>query len=136
MYEAIAFIVFSIQDKVDVCIHQTKGKDDYMVSPNSDIDSVHPGNEIVIVEKHLIDGIPVRAEMPAVLDRNLLSFGKRDVKSQVGNDLPEQFLFNLHLKFSAANGCSPAKIIHPKPHVKFFWGGEPWPKIVVQTATP
>ena len=137
MYEAIAFIEFSIQDEMDVCIHQAESKNDDTVSPDSDIDAVHPGNEIVIVEKHFFDGISVRVEMPAVFDSNLMSFGERDVNPQVGNDLPEQFLFNLHLKSSAANGCSFAKIIHPKPHVKFFFGGgEPWPKIVVQTTTP
>ena len=120
MYEAVAFIEFSIQDEVDVGIHQAEGKDDHAVSPDSDIDAVHPGDEIFIVEEHFVDGISVGTEMPAVFDSNLLSFGERDVKPQVGNDLPEQFLIYLHLKSGAAYGCSLTKIIHQRPLVKYF----------------
>ena len=46
-----------------------------------------------------INGIAVRAEMPAVLDRNRLSFDKGKIQSQIRADLPEQFVIHLHLHF-------------------------------------
>jgi hypothetical protein len=83
---------------MDVRVHQTEGEDDHLIATDRDIDPVHSGDEIVIIEKHLINGIAVGAEVPAVLDCNLLTFGERDIESQIGNDLPEQFFFYLHLQ--------------------------------------
>ena len=96
MYETIALVELSIQDEMHMRVHQREGEDNDPISFDGDIDPIHPVDEIVFIEHH-IDRISVCAEMPAVSDRNVLSFDKRNVQSQIQDDLSEQCLRNLHL---------------------------------------
>lgn len=97
VHKAVAFIERTIQDKMDMRVHQGESQDNHTISLDSDIDPVHSCDEIqFIVEQH-IDGIAIRAEMPTVPDADVLSFDECEVESEIGNDLPEQFLIYLHL---------------------------------------
>lgn len=42
------------------------------------------------------NGVAVSTEMPAIVDRDVFSSGEGDIEAQIGNDLLEQFFFNLH----------------------------------------
>ena len=83
MHEAFALIQVSIQDKVQVGIHQGKSQDDDMLFIHNDIDAVHPGTEILIILENDIDGISIGAEMPAVLDGNHLAPDEGSVQSEI-----------------------------------------------------
>ena len=79
-----------------MCVHKAKGEDDHVKSTYSQIHTVHAADEIVIIQEYGIYGVAVGTEMPAILDRDVFPFGERDIKSQVGINLLEQFIFYLH----------------------------------------
>ena len=49
VHEAVAFIERTIQDKMDMCVHQGECQDDHTISPDSDINPVHSGDEILFI---------------------------------------------------------------------------------------
>ena len=79
-------------------VHQGESQDDHVVALHDDEDTVHPRDEVLVVFEHGIDRIPVRGEMPAVLDSDFLSLDERDVEPEIGFDLREQFFVQLHLR--------------------------------------
>ena len=83
---------------MQVRVHQGESQDDHVVALHHDEDAVHPRDEILVVFEHGIDSIPVRGEMPAVLDLDFLSLDERDVEPEIGFDLREQFFVQLHLR--------------------------------------
>lgn len=96
MHKPVAFIIFTIEDEVDVRIHQTKSEDNHTKSPDGQIHAVHSADEIVFILENGFNGIAVSTEMPAIVDRYVFSSGEGDIETQIGNDLLEQFFFNLH----------------------------------------
>jgi hypothetical protein len=66
-----------------VCVHQAESQYHDSESFHSDIDTIHTGDEIIIALKHNIHCFPVSAEVPAILDDNLLPLDKRFVQSQI-----------------------------------------------------
>ena len=98
MHKPVAFFESTVQDEMQVRVHQGESQDDHVVALHDDKDAVHPRDEILVVLEQRIDSIPVRGEMPAVLDLDFLSLDERDVEPEIGFDLREQFLIQLHLR--------------------------------------
>ena len=96
MHKPVAFIIFPIQDEMEVRIHQTESEDNHTKSPDGQIHAVHSADEIVFILENGFNGVAVSTEMPAIVDRDVLSSGEGDIEAQIGNDLLEQFFFHLH----------------------------------------
>jgi hypothetical protein len=81
-----------------MCVHQAEGQDNDPIGLQGDKDTVHPVDEIIVVFKDGINGIPVGTEVPTILDGYVLAFDERGVEPEIRNDLPEQFPSYLHLR--------------------------------------
>ena len=111
VHKSVACIKFSIQNEVDMGIHQTKCQDKYVVVVNDDIYPVHSCNEIFVVVKDSVNGISVGSEVPAFFDSYLLPFLKRGIQSQVRFGLYEQVSVFHQLQSRASSGCSRTKLV-------------------------
>jgi hypothetical protein len=98
VHEPVAFLERSIKNEMHVRIHQGESQDDHLITPDRDVNPVHAGDEVIIAQKHGINGVAVRTEMPAILDPDVLALDKGHVESEIRNDLSEQFLIDLHLQ--------------------------------------
>ena len=83
MYKAVAQIEITIQDKVEVRIHENKSQNQYIAVFSHNVDPVHPGTEVVFVVKHNFHRIPCTVEMPTIVDRNQLALGRIAIQTQV-----------------------------------------------------
>ena len=99
MHEPVTCFESAVQDEMHMGVHQGKSQNDHVVVLDHHVYPVHPGDEVIVVFEHGIDGVSVRAEMPAVLDFDLTSLDERDMEPEIGFDLREQFLIYLHVLF-------------------------------------
>ena len=84
MHELVGFIELSIQDKMDMVIHQAEGQDEDVILPCQQVDAVHRCDEVIFVaELHILHRAVCR-EMPTVLYREVLPLDKGQANGQIG----------------------------------------------------
>ena len=64
-----------------VIVHKTECQNHTFIVLLHHIDSVHSDYEIQSFKENPVNGIAVRAEVPAIAHRNLLPFSKSDVQA-------------------------------------------------------
>lgn len=71
MYESVTFTFNSIQNEVNVVVHQNKSKDDHVKHTLKESYAVHPVSEIPVVPEYGVNSIPIcnnsQPEYPSVL---------------------------------------------------------------------
>ena len=87
MDKTIARIELSVQNKVDMSIHQHKSKNQDIATFCYGKYSVHPVTKILIVPEQTLNRVSGCIEMPTVIDLNDLSFNHRPFKSQIGGNV-------------------------------------------------
>ena len=96
MDKTIARIELSVQNKVDMSIHQHKSKNQDIATFCDGKDSVHPVTKILIVPEQTLNRVSGCIEMPTVIDLNDLSFNHRPFKSQIGGNVWKKYAIRLH----------------------------------------
>ena len=96
MDKTIARIELSVQNKVDMSIHQHKSKNQDIATFCYGKYSVHPVTKILIVPEQTLNRVSGCIEMPTVIDLNDLSFNHRPFKSQIGGNVWKKYAIRLH----------------------------------------
>ena len=81
--EIPAIIQIAIQYKMEVSVHQYKGKNLDRASLQDRVYTVHPAAEILFVIENRIHRIAIRMEMPAIPDRNQTTSYILSIQSKV-----------------------------------------------------
>lgn len=110
MDKTVTLVKHSVQNKMDMRVHQAESEDDDPVFSGHNIDTVHPVHKVIVIHKDDIDGIAIRAEVPAVPGFDFLPPDKWDLESKVRLDLPKQLIINHHHFSRATSGCLVCKI--------------------------
>lgn len=91
MHEVPAFQTLTMENEMDMIVHQDESENNDGVTACDEIDPVHPIDEVFFIHEDPIDGIAVSGEVPAVPDADVLAADERLVKSKVLPDLETKF---------------------------------------------
>ncbi len=99
VHKLIALVKRTVQNKMDMSIHQTKCKNNYLIFSPDNKYPIHSVAKIGIIIKQSVYGIAVCRKVPTISDWKVFTLNKRDIETEVRFHLPEQIIVYLHLHF-------------------------------------
>jgi hypothetical protein len=99
MHELVAVVIFSMQNKMHMSIHQAKRKDNHLMLLAYDKNPVHSVDEIVFIMKQCVNRITVGIKVPTISDGINPPLDKGCIERKVRLNLSEQVIIYLHHHF-------------------------------------
>ena len=97
MNESSAFLQPTVEDEMQVRVHQGESQDDDIKVENGVENPVHPLSEVLLIAEHSVNAVPVSVEMPAIPDWLVNAFSENLSQSDVLFQPPDPFLTVNHI---------------------------------------